>query len=86
MLGSLLVALASLSPRHGGHHVQRSLEWLSRPDDPPLANASYYHRALLDHFDAVGERHWSQRYYVDECVDCGSERERPMRLACCVIS
>ena len=69
MLGGYLVSLASLSARHGGHHVQQSLEWLSQPDDPPLANASYYHNAILDHFDdGMSASHWTQRYYVDECV------------------
>ena len=60
--------------RHHGHHVQHSLSWLgTRPDDPPLANASFYNEAVLDHFASVAEKAstWSQRYYADARFWCG---------------
>jgi serine protease 16 len=67
--------IASLALRHPGHHIQHTLSWLSRADDLPLANASFYEAAILDHFDgSVGAtpRHWRQRYYFDSRFWCGS--------------
>jgi serine protease 16 len=61
--------------RRRHHHVQRSLEWLRWPNGvAEPVNASYYHDAVVDHFDssiASPSRRWSQRFYLDDRFWCG---------------
>ena len=71
----LIVSALSTSalPLAAQNHVQRTLHWLGRADDPKPVNASFYTHAIVDHGAAVGAEHstWNQRYYVDARFWCG---------------
>ena len=64
---------ASALPLGAQNHVQRTLYWLGRANDPKPVNASFYTHAIVDHSVdvAVQPSTWSQRYYVDARFWCG---------------